>query len=105
MSGGLRDGIVKSRDEWLWERYRRTREESGGGGGGGGSIGYGEGERERDGERDGEFNGLEGFSGMMGEKEMEELDGDGVDEVPNGLKRVEVWGEEVEIPRISGIVA
>lgn len=89
MAGGLRDSIVKSRDEWLWERFRRNREESGG------SIGYGAGGD--DWERDGEIG--------LGEGEMDELDGEGVDEVPNGLKRVEIWGGEVEIPRVAGIVA
>lgn len=92
MAGGLRDAIVKSRDEWLWKRYTRTREEASVGSGEGSSGSGGDWE---DGERDGE----------MGAQEMEELDGEGADEVPNGLKRVEIFGEEVQIPRVAGVIA
>lgn len=91
MAGGLRDAIVQSRDEWLWERFRRDREHSAG------SIGYGPGSDDGEGQRETEY--------LLGPTGMDELDGEGVDEIPNGLKRVDVWGEEVKIPTVAGLVA
>lgn len=53
-----------------------------------------EGVHETDAERD-------GAGGDMG---LEMLDGEGIEEVPNGLRRVEMWGEGVEIPPVQGFI-
>jgi hypothetical protein len=88
MAGGLRDAVVQSRDEFLWNAWRKQR-----GSAASGSTGFDEDE-----ERDGE-------GGIWPVGSLDALDGKGIEGVSNGLRRVEVWGEDIEIPQVKGIIA
>lgn len=84
-AGGLRDAIVKSKESFLIQRWRRKQ---------------GLNMTPSDGEDDDKFG-----EERDGAPDLSELDGDGVEEVPNGLRMVEVWGDSSRpLPQIEGVI-
>jgi hypothetical protein len=90
-AAGLRDAIVGSRKAFLWQRWQRKKSLS------------------DDARWDLDSDDADERDGRKVQQEthppdLSELDGDGVDEVTNGLKMVDVWGTADAPPHVEGVI-
>lgn len=89
-AGGLRDAIVGSRKAFLWQRWERKRNLSDG--------------ARWDLDSDDADSSDDQKVRESSPPDLNELDGDGVDEVTNGLKMVEIWGNADLPPHVEGVI-